>query len=247
MAVGAVAITGGGRGIGRAIAQRCVADGYRTAILDIDSNAATEAAAQIGSAAVAVRCDVTDEASVKSAFERAADALGPLDGLVNNAGVNAYGTATTMTRAEWDTTFAVDLEGAWLCAREVLPSMIERNSGSIVNISSIHARLTQPGMFPYAAAKAGLLGLTRSLALDYGPMGIRVNAVSPGWTATRLALEGAAATGIDIEAVAARHALGRIAQPHDVAAVVAFLLSDDSAAITGADIPVDCGHSITFA
>lgn len=245
--MGAVAITGAARGIGRAIAQRCVADGWRAAILDIDAEEANETAAQLGSAAVGVECDVADEGSVKTAFGQAVDALGPLDGLVNNAGVNAYGTAITMTRAEWAATFAVDLEGAWLCAREVLPSMIERKGGSIVNISSIHARLTQPGMFPYAAAKAGLLGLTRSLALDYGPMGIRVNAVSPGWTATRLALEGAAATGVDIEAVASRHALGRIAQPDEVAAVVAFLLSDDSAAITGADIPVDCGHSITFA
>jgi NAD(P)-dependent dehydrogenase (short-subunit alcohol dehydrogenase family) len=169
---------------------------------------------------------------------------------VNNAGVNAYFDAATMTEAEWDTVFAVDLKGAWLCAKHALGPMRQRRRGSIVNIASIHARLTMAGMFPYAAAKSGLVGLTRSLALDCARENIRVNVILPGWTRTRLVEDwfrmqpdAAAAEQSVLDA----HPMGRIATPSEIAAVVAFVASDDAAAMTGASVSVDCGLGIRFA
>src|SRR5437762_3191865 len=150
------------------------------------------------------------------------------DVLVNNAGVNAYFEATAMTEAEWDAVFAVDLKGAWLCCKHALPAMKRGGAGSIVNIASIHASLTIAGMFPYAAAKSGLVGLTRSLALDYAPANIRVNAVLPGWTRTRLVEEwfrrqpDPAAAERQVLGV---HPLRRIATPAEIANLVAFVAS----------------------
>ena len=130
-----------------------------------------------------------------------------------------------------------------------LPHLLDRPGAAVVNISSIHARLTVPGMFPYAAAKAGLEGLTRSLALDYGPRGLRVNAVAPGFTRTRLVeewLEQQPDAGAARREILERHPLGRFAEPADVAEVVAFLLSDASRAVTGATVAVDCGLGVRF-
>jgi NAD(P)-dependent dehydrogenase (short-subunit alcohol dehydrogenase family) len=155
-----------------------------------------------------------------------------------------------MTGSQWDAVFAVDLKGAWLCAKHVLPVMKTNGRGAIVNISSIHATLTMSGMFPYAAAKMGLIGLTRSLALDYAPFGIRVNAVSPGWTRTGL-IEEWFALQPDPEAAEAAilnaHPLRRLATPGEVANLVAFVVSDEASAITGAALNVDCGLSIVQA
>ena len=145
--------------------------------------------------------------------------------------------------------FAVDLKAAWMLAKALLPQLIERR-GAIVNISSIQARLTLHGFFPYAAAKAGLEGLTRSLALDYAPAGVRANAVAPGYTDTYLVQEwlslqdDPAAT---LESVLANIPLGRMATPREIGNVVAFLLSDRASAITGATIAVDCGTGVRFA
>jgi len=170
--------------------------------------------------------------------------------LVNNAGVNAYYDATAMTEAEWNRVFDVDLKGAWLCAKHALQPMKRAGRGSIVNIASIHASLTIAGMFPYAAAKAGLLGLTRSLALEYGPAGIRVNAILPGYTRTRLVDEWLR-TQPDPVAMERRvieiQPLRRMAAPADIANVVAFVASDEASAITGASLAADCGLGIMFA
>jgi NAD(P)-dependent dehydrogenase (short-subunit alcohol dehydrogenase family) len=169
---------------------------------------------------------------------------------VNNAGVAAYHDAAQMSEDDWDGVFLVDLKAVWLCCRAVLPTMRAAGSGSIVNISSIHARMTSAGSFPYAAAKSGVSGLTRSLALDEGPRGIRVNAVCPGYTRTRLVQEyldqqedPAAAE----RAIAAAHPLRRIAEPPEVAAVVTFLASDESSFVTGTEVYVDGGLSARFA
>jgi NAD(P)-dependent dehydrogenase (short-subunit alcohol dehydrogenase family) len=171
--------------------------------------------------------------------------------LVNNAGVNAHYDAATLTEADWDRFMAVDLKSAWLTSRRVLESMADGAGGSIVHISSIHARLTMPGMFPYAAAKAGLVGLTRSLAADYGPQGVRVNAVCPGWTRTPLLLSGRdepdAAQSRMLQRAAAAHPLRRIGQPAEIAAAVAFLASDDASFITGQELYVDGGLSAVAA
>jgi NAD(P)-dependent dehydrogenase (short-subunit alcohol dehydrogenase family) len=155
-----------------------------------------------------------------------------------------------MTEAEWNRVFDVDLKGAWLCAKYALQPMKRAGRGSIVNIASIHASLTIAGMFPYAAAKAGLLGLTRSLALEYGPAGIRINAVLPGYTRTRLVEEwlGTQPDPAEMERrVIALQPLRRMAAPSEIANLVAFVASDEASAITGASLAADCGLGIMFA
>jgi NAD(P)-dependent dehydrogenase (short-subunit alcohol dehydrogenase family) len=245
-------VTGGARGIGRAIVEKFAVEGAAVTFADRDEEPGRQAAAELtaaGAAASFVRADVTSEDDVRRAIGGVVDRHGTLDVLVNNAGINAYFDATAMSEAEWDRVFAVDLKGAWLCAKHALPSMQAARRGSIVNIASIHATLTIPGMFPYAAAKSGLLGLTRSLALEYGPFGIRANAVSPGYTRTRLVDEWMARQpdpGETERRTLLNHPLRRIATPADIANVVAFLASDEAAAITGANVAADCGLGVMF-
>ena len=248
-----IVVTGGARGIGRAIVEKSMAEGATVALLDRDGAAGMATARELSAPNRPVACvlaDVTRESDVARAMAEVERAFGRVDVLVNNAGVNAYFDAAAMSEAEWDSVFAVDLKGAWLCAKHVLPGMRVRRAGSIVNIASIHATLTMAGMFPYAAAKSGLVGLTRSLALDCAPYGIRVNAVSPGWTRTNLVEEwfrqqpdpAAAEAG-----VMRAHPMGRIATPAEVANLVAFVASDEASAITGAALAVDCGLGVQFA
>jgi NAD(P)-dependent dehydrogenase (short-subunit alcohol dehydrogenase family) len=174
--------------------------------------------------------------------------LGPVTGLANNAGRNSYADPVTMTEAQWDDVFGVDLKSAWLVARAVLPAMIAARRGAIVNIASIHADMTYPGFFPYAAAKSGLIGLTRSLALELGPHGIRVNALSPGYTETFLVQEFFARNPPALrQQVLDVHPLGRMAQPAEIANCAAFLLSDEASFVTGANWRADGGLSARFA
>jgi NAD(P)-dependent dehydrogenase (short-subunit alcohol dehydrogenase family) len=241
-----VLVTGGARGIGAAIAEAVVGEGGSVALLDIDP-AGAETAARLS--AQFFPCDVRELAQVERAVADAQAALGGLDGLVNNAGINAYFDAVAMTEEQWDSVFAVDLKAAWMLAKAALPGLIERR-GAIVNISSIQARLTLRGFFPYAAAKAGLEGLTRSLALDYAPAGVRVNAVAPGYTQTHLVDEWLGLQDdpkATLESVLANIPLGRMAEPREIGDVVAFLLSDQASAITGATLAVDCGTGARFA
>ena len=249
----AVVVTGGARGIGRAIVAKCAAEGAAVAFFDVNDAAGRSAAAELAAAGSRVEffhVDVTREPDVERAVGEVLQRLGRIDVLVNNAGVNAYADPVEMTEAEWERVFAVDLKGAWLCAKHVLKDMRARRSGSIVNIASIHASLTIAGMFPYAAAKSGLVGLTRSLALDCAPLGIRVNAVSPGWTRTHLVEEW---FGLQPDPAAAEasvlnvHPMRRIATPAEIANVVVFVASDEASAMTGASVAVDCGLGIQFA
>jgi NAD(P)-dependent dehydrogenase (short-subunit alcohol dehydrogenase family) len=243
-----VLVTGAARGIGAGIAEAVVDEGGAVALLDLDP-AGAETAARLGDAAHFFQCDVRSLAEVERTVAGAESALGGLDGLVNNAGINAYFDAVEMTEEDWDTVFAVDLKSAWMLAKATLPGLLERR-GAIVNISSIQAQLTIEGFFPYAAAKAGLEGLTRSLALEYAPAGLRVNAVAPGYTQTRLLQE-----WLDLQldpqaaldSVLGKIPMRRIATPREVGDVVVFLLSEQASAITGATIAVDCGLSVRFA
>ena len=245
-----VLVTGAARGIGAAIAEAVVEAGGAVALLDIDAAGAdtAERLADQGDAHF-FSCDVRSLHEVERAVADAERALGGLDGLVNNAGINAYFDAVTMTEKDWDSVFAVDLKAAWMLAKAALPGLIERR-GAVVNISSIQARLTLRGFFPYAAAKAGLEGLTRSLALDYASVGVRVNAVAPGYTETHLVREwlslqdDPAAT---LQNVLANIPLGRMADPHEIGDAVVFLLSDKASAVTGATLAVDCGTGARFA
>ncbi len=232
-------VTGGSRGIGLATVRRLLAGGHRVAFCGRDAEAGRAAEAELGPDARFVQADVGDERAVRALVQDCAERLGTPTVLVNNAGVNATYDATAMTEARWDAFFAVDLKAAWLTAKHVLPHMLAAERGAIVNVSSIHAHATLPGFFPYAAAKAGLAGLTRSLALDYGPHGIRVNCVCPGFTDTRLVRDGIARSGED--AMRAAVALGRIADPDEIAAAIAFLASSDASYVTGATLTVDGG------
>jgi len=246
-------VTGGARGIGRAIVEKFAAEGAAVTFADLDEAVGHQTAAELTSAGVSAafcRADITVEADVQRAVEEVVARHGTLDVLVNNAGVNAYFDATEMSEAEWNRVFDVDLKGAWLCAKYALRPMKRAGRGSIVNIASIHAGLTIAGMFPYAAAKAGLLGLTRSLALEYAPAGTRVNAVLPGYTRTRLVEEWLQTQPDPAEAerrVVAIQPLRRMAAPAEIANVVAFVASDEASAITGASIAADCGLGVMFA
>jgi NAD(P)-dependent dehydrogenase (short-subunit alcohol dehydrogenase family) len=243
-----ILVTGGSRGIGAAAVEKCAAEGARVTFIDLLSEEGMALAARLGPATHFVRGDVTRAEEVAAAVAEGAARFGPVTGLVNNAGRNSYADPVTMTEDEWDAVFAVDLKAAWLVARAVLPGMIAAQKGAIVNIASIHADMTYPGFFPYAAAKSGLVGMTRSLALDMGRHQIRVNALSPGYTETALAVEFFAKSDPSLrERVMEIHPMHRIATPAEIANCIAFLLSDEASFVTGANWVVDGGLTARFA
>ena len=173
--------------------------------------------------------------------------FGDVNGLVNNAGRNAYYDPVEMTETQWDDFMNVDFKSIWVTAKLCLPAMRKAKKGAIVNISSIHARMSYPNYFPYAAAKSGILGLTRNLALDEGKNGIRVNAVLPGFTLTPL-IEDYFALNPEKRAEALSvQPMGRMAEPIEIAKVITFLLTDDASFVNGADWIIDGGLSGRFA
>lgn len=245
-----VLVTGAARGIGRAIASGAASRGARVTAVDVDEEELSRAVEELGlpfDALQGVRADVTSSAEIELAVRRAEGSFGPVTGLVNNAGRNSYGDAVEFTEQEWDSLFDLDLKSSWLVAKAVLPGMRRLRKGSIVQIASVHARMTYPNYFPYAAAKAGLIGLTQSLALDEGKFGIRVNAVNPGYTLTPMLREYFAMAPDAEQTALAAHPLGRMAQPEEIANVVCFLLSEEASFVTGADWMVDGGLTARFA
>ena len=246
-------VSGGARGIGRACVERLQSAGAAVVFCDLDEDVGREVEEALASGPAPVefaRCDVTAEEQVAGVTAFAVERFGSLDVVVANAGVGAGFDAAAMSESEWDAFFAIDLKSLWLCAKHALPQMRKQRRGSIVNIASIHAFMTAAKNFPYAAAKAGVVGLTRNLALDNGKYQIRVNAVCPGYTRTRMVMDGIrsaedpAAAEREILAV---HPLGRIAEPVEIANVVAFLASEEASFVTGAAILVDGGLSARFA
>lgn len=245
-----VFVTGASRGIGAAIVEKALAEGANVTAIDLDREA--------GEAFVAGLAD-RDRVHFEGGDIRRMDDItrvhaaglskfGPVTGLVNNAGRNSNADPVTMTEAEWDDVFSVDLKAAWLCAKVILPQMLAAKYGAIVNIASVHADHTFRGYFPYAAAKSGLVGLTRSLALEVGPQQVRVNAISPGWTETKLVAEYLATQPPEMrQQVLDVHPMARIAKPSEIANCVVFLLSDEASFVTGANWRVDGGLGARFA
>lgn len=245
-----IVVTGGSRGIGAAIVEKALAEGAKVSIIDVEEEAGQALVASLHAPdrLFFARGDIRFATEIEKFHAGAVAKLGPVTGLVNNAGRNSNADPVTMTETQWDEFMTVDLKSAWVCARVVLPTMIAARRGAIVNIASVHADHTFPGYFPYAAAKSGLVGLTRSLALEVGQHQVRVNALSPGWTETFLVAEYFArnppATRQQVLDV---HPLGRIAAPAEIANCVAFLLSDEASFVTGANWRVDGGLGARFA
>ena len=240
-------VTGAARGIGAAIAVKLAADGFAVAVLDLEEAACKETVERItaaGGRAMAVGADVSDAAAVQTAVERVAAELGPPVVLVNNAGVIRDNLLFKMTDDDWEIVMAVHLRGAFLMSRACQKYMTEQKWGRIVNISSTSA-LGNRGQANYSAAKAGLQGLAKTLAIELGPFGVTANAIAPGFIATDMTAATAARMGLDFEtfkeAAAAQIPVRRVGQPEDIANTVAFLVSDAAGFVSGQVIYVAGG------
>jgi 2-hydroxycyclohexanecarboxyl-CoA dehydrogenase len=227
-------VTGGGSGIGQAVAQRLRADGLHVATLDLNPS----------DAEFAYTADVTDRAAVDDALTAIREQLGPVTVLVNAAGLDRFKRFTDLKFEDWQRVIDVNLNGVFHCIQAVLPDMIEAGWGRIVNISSSSTHSGAPYMAPYVAAKSAVNGLTKTLALEYGPAGITVNAVPPGFIDTPM-LRAAESRGYlgDIQQNIERTPVRRIGRPEDIAAACAFLVSEEAGYITGQILGVNGGRN----
>ena len=227
-----------GSGIGSSTARRCLEEGARVVISDKHERRLAETAAELG--VVGIPCDVTDEASVQNLFETAKNELGGIDVLVNNAGLGGTAELHEMTDDQWSIVLDVTLNGTMRCTRAALNLMYEQGSGVIVNNASVLGWRAQAGQAHYAAAKAGVMALTRCAAIEAGPRGVRINAVSPS-----IAMHANLAKVTSDELLSEltrREAFGRYAEPWEIANVIVFLASDYSSYMTGETVSVSSQH-----
>jgi NAD(P)-dependent dehydrogenase (short-subunit alcohol dehydrogenase family) len=246
-------ITGGGRGLGRVVAKALYVVGANVVVCGRDVDVLKKAAQSIdpvGKSVLPVVCDITDEQAVSQLVFMAHQRFGRIDALVNNAGI--AGPTSRLWESsprDWRETLDTNVTGAYLCCRAVLPAMMEQRSGSIVTVGSITGKRPSAGRAAYAASKTALIGLTRTLALEAGPFGIRVNLVTPGAVDSerfqrvidQLAVERGVSRESVLEEAISGAPLGRLVQANDVAQVVTFLIGDGAASITGEDINVSAG------
>lgn len=236
-------VTGGGSGIGQAICRLFAAEGASVVTVDRYLERAQATAAQIeaaGGRALALYADVAQPDSVSAAAQTAQERLGPVDILVNNAAIAEGDDILTIDEATWDLNLAVALKSVYLCSRALLPGMLARRRGVIVNIASVNG-LTGIGEEPYSAAKAGVINLTKNLAVRYGSQGVRANVICPGTIQTPIWQSRLDIDPTVFDRLAKWYPLGRVGQPDDVAKAALFLASDDAAWITGAVLNVDGG------
>ncbi|AEH84776.1 SDR family oxidoreductase [Mesorhizobium opportunistum] len=242
-------LTGAAQGIGLAIAEACLAEGARLFLVDrdgalLDRSVAGLAASQghVGHQAA----DISDGAAIAAAVGQAGDEIGPINALINNAGMNVFSTPLDATEEEWNRNFDVNVKGAWNCSKAVLPGMIASGGGAILNVASTHSFTIIPHTFPYPVAKHALLGLTKSLALEYAAQGVRVNALAPGYVETRKAIDYWNSFADPVAARAktlALHPGGRIASVREIALAAVFMISDECPFMNAATLVVDGGLS----
>jgi 3-oxoacyl-[acyl-carrier protein] reductase len=240
-------VTGAAQGIGAAIAQRLAADGHKVAVVDLSAESAqatVDAITAAGGTALAVGADVSDDAAVDAAFTQIVDGLGAPTILVNNAGIIRDNLLFKMTVDEWDLVMAVHLRGAFLMTKAAQKHMIEAKYGRIVNLSSISAYGNR-GQANYSAAKAGVHGFTKTLAIELGKYGITANAIGPGFVETPMTQATAERIGVPfdqfIEAIAKETPVGRVGQPEDIAHAVSFFASEGAGYVTGQILNVSGG------
>lgn len=235
-----IVVTGSTRGIGAAIARRFGREGANVVVsgrTETDGKTVVDTITQGDGDAIFIQTDMRKVEDIEQLVERTVSQFGGIAGIVNNAAVETNTGAGEATHEDWDLVLETDFRGYWLCAREAVQHM---NRGAIVNVSSNHARLTMPKMFPYNAVKAGIEGMTRAMALDFGPH-IRVNSVTPGWVAVDRTVEDMSAERR--RELAGIHPVGRLGEPEDIAAPVAFLASEEAQFVTGASLLVDGGRT----
>lgn len=242
-------VTGAARGIGAGIARRLASDGARVVVVDLSEDAAAETAAEIvaaGGEAKGFGSDVSDEASVTATVERIVAEWGGIDILVNNAGIIKDNLLFKMTVADWDAVMGVHLRGSFLWARAAQASMVAKKWGRIVNLSSTSAYGSR-GQANYSAAKAGIQGFTKTLAIELGPFGINVNAIAPGFIATDMTRASAERMGMEWDDYVTQYLpeipVRRVGEPADIANVVSFLVGEDSSYVSGQIIDVAGGPS----
>lgn len=243
----AAIVTGGGGGIGRATALAFAAEGARVAVVDIDAAAAEATVAQIrsvGGTAVALPADVASEADIQRVVAATREAFGTIDVVFNNAGIIRRTTVTELTVEEWDRVFAVNVRSIFLMCKHVVPIMAADGGGSIINTGSGWGLKGGGRAVSYCASKGAVVNLTRALAIDHGPQGIRVNSVNPGDVNTDMLRNEASQLQQDAQsflAEAADRPLGRMGEPAEIAAAVVWLASDESSYVTGTALSVDGG------